>query len=108
MSFGLVRIGTAQDARRHVARVVLVVEDLGRLDIRHLLPGRDLDVEMGLDEPVFLAGRLDQIDPQGVVRDRLARRQHVRSRDSPRGPTPRRPVDQDHAMLLAASCRCRS
>ena len=76
MSFGRLRIGAAQDARRHVARVVLVIEDLGRLDIGHLLPGRDLDAEMGLDEPVLLAGRLDQVDPQGVGRDRLARRQN--------------------------------
>ena len=76
MSFGALRIGDAEDARRHVARVVLAIEDLGRLDIRHLLPGRDLDAEMALDEPVFLAGRLDEIDPERVGRDRLARRQN--------------------------------
>ena len=61
-------------------------------------PGRDLDVEMALDEPVFLAGRLDQVDPEGVGRDRLARLENGAVEGLAAGPTRRRPVDHNHAV----------
>src|SRR5690606_6017310 len=69
--------GGIEQAHRHVACAVLAVEQLGGLDVLHVLAGRDLDAQVLLDHPVLRAGRRHEIDPHGIGRKRLARRQNV-------------------------------
>ncbi len=69
----VVGIDPAQQSPGHVAGAVLDIEEFRGLDVLHLLPGRDRDAEERLDLVVLLAGRLDQVDPERVRRDRLGR-----------------------------------
>jgi hypothetical protein len=60
------------DRRGHVEHAVLFVETVRRLDLAHLLAGRDVDAERALDELLFLRLRFEQIDPDRVRRQRVA------------------------------------
>ena len=60
-------VGLADDPRGHVARAVLGIDDLGRLEIVHLLARRDRDAQMLLDPLVLLGRRIEQVDPDHVV-----------------------------------------
>ena len=65
-----VGVGLAHQRRRHVARAVLDIEAAGNLDLLHVLPGRHRDPGQPLHRLVLLGGRLDEVDPDRVLRQR--------------------------------------
>ena len=65
-------LDAVERAQRHVERAVLLVEAARRLDLAHVLAGRDLHADALLDELVLLARRLLEVDPGRVVGDSLA------------------------------------
>jgi hypothetical protein len=63
-------VGLAHQRRRHVARGVLYIETTGDLDLLHLVPRRHGDPGQILDRLVLGGGRIEEVDPHRVVRQR--------------------------------------
>ena len=65
-----VGVGLAHQRRGHVAGAVLDIEPAGNLDFLHVLPGRNRDPGQPLHRLVLLRRRLDEVDPDRIVRQR--------------------------------------
>ena len=79
------RVGLAHQRRGHVARAILDVEPAGDLDLLHFLARRHGDAEPALDQLVFAGRRVDEIEPDRVLRHLAVRRRPVcRSSDASR------------------------
>ncbi len=61
-------IQAAEQGGRHEGRAIVLVEAAGGLDLGHLLAGGKIDADRRFHGPLFLAGGLDQFDPDSVVR----------------------------------------
>ena len=72
--FGTSVSGLAHQGRGHVTRAVLHVEAAGDLDLLHPLRVGTAMPDLALDQLVFLLGRTDEIEPNGVFRDVAIRR----------------------------------
>jgi hypothetical protein len=59
----MLRLGLGDDGVGHVQSAVLLVQAARELDLLHLLPGRDPDVEQALDPALFVVGRRYQVEP---------------------------------------------
>jgi len=66
---GGVGVGLAHQRRGHVTRAVLHVQAARDLDFLHLFARRNGHADLALDDLVFLMGRVDEVEPNGVVRD---------------------------------------
>jgi hypothetical protein len=66
--FRHVGVGLAHQRRGHVAGAVLDIEPAGNLDFLHVFPGRHRDPGQPLDRAVLLHRRVQQVDPDRIVR----------------------------------------
>ena len=70
--FRAVVLATADEIGGHEEGVVLGIEPARRLDLGQFLTRRDVDAEEGLDGEFLLAAGIEQVDPAGAGRHRLA------------------------------------
>ncbi len=61
--------GLMDDEGRHVGRAVLLIDAARRFNLAHLGAGRHVDLEEVLDEIVFLARGIEQVDPDRARSD---------------------------------------
>ena len=67
---GHVGIGVAHQRRGHVARAVLHIEPARNLDLLHVFAGRDGDTREPLHGLILGRARIDEVDPDRVLRYR--------------------------------------
>src|SRR4051812_3124571 len=60
-------LDTEQHAGRHIERAVALVEPARRLDLGHLLFGRDVELHALLDQLLLVLGGLLEVDPRRLV-----------------------------------------